>query len=228
MGLLIYILDDDEKIREIVRRYLERENFETQTFGTGQDLITAMEKELPDCFVLDIMLPDTDGFELCRIIRKKSEVPIIFISARSDEMDKIIGLEIGGDDYMAKPFSPRELVARVKSVMRRAGSTKKEAENLCCGNLTIHMTSRQATCGHEEITLTAREYDVLSLLVKSKGTAHSREDLLKNVWHWEYTNNSRAVDDLIKRLRKKLSATNCTAEIKTIWGYGYRMEEASE
>ncbi len=227
MSSLIYILDDDPKILDIICKYLKRESFDVKTFNTGAKLMHAAKEKLPDCFVLDIMLPDTDGYTLCKELMQISNVPIIFVSARDEKIDRIIGLEIGADDYLSKPFSPRELVARVKVCLRRTAYIKKdtdERKKVTVGNTDIDISGRNVMCEKKRIELTGREFDMLVMLTKDLGKAYSREELYNEVWGWQYTENSRAIDDLVKRLRKKLLLAKSSVSINTVWGYGYKAE----
>lgn len=228
MSSLIYILDDDPKILDIISKYLKREAFDVKTFDTGAKLMGAVKEKLPDCFVLDIMLPDTDGYSLCKELTQISNVPIIFVSARDEKIDRIIGLEIGADDYLSKPFSPRELVARVKVCLRRTAYIKKdidERKKVCVGNTDIDVSGRKVLCAKKLIELTGREFDMLVMLTKNLGKAYSREELYNEIWGWEYTQNSRSIDDLVKRLRKKLLLAKSSISVNTVWGYGYKAEE---
>jgi len=227
LASLIYILDDDPKILDIISKYLRRESLEVKTFGSGASLMNTAKEKLPDCFVLDIMLPDTDGYTLCRELTQMCSVPIIFVSARDEKIDRIIGLEIGADDYLSKPFSPRELVARVKVCLRRSAHIKKDivdTKDICFGNTNIDISGRKVMCCKKPIELTSREFDMLVMLTKSIGKAYSREELYNDVWGWQYTQNSRSIDDLVKRLRKKLLAAQSSVSINTVWGYGYKAE----
>lgn len=228
MSSLIYILDDDPKILDIISKYLRRESFDVMTFDTGAKLMSAAKEKLPDCFVLDIMLPDTDGYTLCKELTQMSSVPIIFVSARDEKIDRIIGLEIGADDYLSKPFSPRELVARVKVCLRRTAYIKKdidERKKVSVGNTDIDISGRKVLCGKKLVELTGREFGMLVMLTKSLGKAYSREELYNEIWGWEYTQNSRSIDDLVKRLRKKLLLAQSSISVNTVWGYGYKAEE---
>ncbi|GIM46811.1 DNA-binding response regulator [Collibacillus ludicampi] len=227
---LIFIVDDDETVRMIMERYLQAEGFRVQTFALAEDALEAWEREAPDMFIIDIMMPGVDGYELCRRIRARSMVPIIMVSAKDDEVDKIVGLELGSDDYLSKPFSPRELVVRVKTMFRRIDamlSGKVETEKqpvLQIGDLKLYLDERRITKEDTEISLTTKEYDLFSYLATNRNKAFTREQLLNQVWGYDYIGDERAIDDLVKRLRKKLRAADSSVEIKTVWGYGYKLE----
>jgi DNA-binding response OmpR family regulator len=227
---LIYIVDDDETVRVIMERYLQAEKYRVQTFALAEDALRAWEREEPDMFIIDIMMPGIDGYELCRRIRAKSMVPIIMVSAKDDEVDKIVGLELGSDDYLSKPFSPRELVARVKTMFRRIdalrseGAGSRDKQELLAGDLKFYLDERRIAKENEEISLTTKEYDLLSFLAMNLNKAFTREQLLNQIWGYDYIGDERAVDDLVKRIRKKLKAAGSTVEIKTVWGYGYKLE----
>ncbi|MDK2880216.1 MAG: two-component system, OmpR family, response regulator CssR [Thermoanaerobacteraceae bacterium] len=225
MNELIFVADDDPNILNILIKYVEKENFRARGFSSGLELEKAMEREKPDMVVLDIMMPGKDGLELCRTIRQKSNVPIIFISARGEEVDKIVGLELGADDYLSKPFSPRELVARIKSIFRRIHvKTDDKAETYTAGDVEMVPEERRCTANGKEMDLTAKEYDMLLCFVKNKNRAFNREELLSLVWGYDYFGDDRAVDDIVKRLRKKLRESGSILEIKTVWGFGYKVE----
>ncbi len=216
--------DDDPNILNILVKYIEKEGYRVKGFESGAELEGALEREHPDMLVLDIMMPGKDGLELCRSIRQKSDIPIIFISARGEDVDKIVGLELGADDYLAKPFSPRELVARIKSVFRRTRARANGPESFYAADVEIHPEERRCLANGEELDLTPKEFDMLLCLLRNKNRALNREQLLNNVWGTDYFGDGRAVDDVIKRLRKKLQEKGSALEIKTVWGYGYKVE----
>ncbi|NPV27932.1 MAG: response regulator transcription factor [Firmicutes bacterium] len=220
----IFVVDDEENIRHIIAQYLIRDGFQVETFGSVEEVLSRLQADYPDMFILDIMLPGKDGLEFCREIRKKSGVPVIFISARGEEMDRVLGLELGGDDYLTKPFSPRELVARVRSVFRRTLNPPHTEEVVESGNLRVYPTERRVTVGDKEVILTPKEYELLLLLIKQPQRTFNRQELLDRVWGYDYFGGIRAVDDLVKRLRKKLRESGSTNNVKTVWGYGYRFD----
>jgi len=219
---LIFIVDDDENIRTILKAYLEQAGFRVRLFDRGEGLVEAIDREKPDLLVLDIMLPGIDGIALCQSIRRISGVPLIFISARGTETDRILGLELGADDYLPKPFSPRELVARVKTIFRRLERTWEK--ELSAGELTINKNSHTVRWQGKELPLTRKEFALLCTLAAAVGRAFSREELLEAVWGENYFGDVRAVDDLVKRLRKKISPDTGVC-IDTVWGFGYRLRE---
>ncbi len=229
---LIYVVDDDDSVRTVVERYLTRDGYDVTSFASGDEAQAAMQDNLPDMLILDIMLPGVSGYDLCKWVRAKSEIPIIMVSARDEEVDRIIGLELGSDDYLSKPFSPRELVARVRTVFRRLRPTAQASEGIvqtepdlpACADLTLRDAERRITAGDADMALTTKEYELLAFLIRHKNRAFTREQLLTQVWGYEFIGDERAIDDLVKRLRKKLSAANSHAEIVTVWGYGYKIE----
>ncbi|MDD3842512.1 MAG: response regulator transcription factor [Candidatus Izemoplasmatales bacterium] len=229
MAKLVYVLDDDDHIRAIIEKFLIYEGFQVDTFRTGRELLTAIEEKIPDCYVLDVMLPDISGFSVCTKIREKSMVPILFVSAKGEETDRILGLEIGGDDYITKPFSGRELAVRVKSLIRR--SIQQEATddigNFTLGNLIYKMTEREILSPLGPIAFTSKEYDLFLLLSRNAFKAFSREELLRKIWKWEVIEGTRSVDDLVKRIRKKLTIAKALVEIKTVFGFGYKVVDES-
>jgi len=219
----VYVVDDEPNIRHLIRQYLVREGFRVETFATAEELRERLEVERPDLIVLDIMLPGEDGLEFCRRLRRTSETPVIFISARGEETDRVLGLEIGGDDYLAKPFSPRELVARVRSVLRRT-APRPAAEVVEAGDLRIYPGDRRVLVAEQEVPLTPKEYELLLVLARHPRRAFSRQELLDRVWGYDYVGDERAVDDLVKRVRKKLRAARARTGIATVWGFGYRLQ----
>ncbi|MDN4523326.1 response regulator transcription factor [Fictibacillus fluitans] len=223
----IFVIDDEKSIRDILQKYLQKEGYKVTVFSEGFGVEAEMLRLRPDLLVLDIMMPGIDGIELCREIRRKSEIPIIFISARDAELDRILGLELGGDDYLTKPFSPRELVARIKNIFKRIEKihAQKPTE---WGNVKVDLNLRQVKAGETEISLTAKEYDLFSFLFSHPGQPFTREQLIEKIWGYTYAGDGRLIDDLVKRLRKKLTVTKVSIAISTVWGYGYRMEEQHE
>lgn len=219
----IFVVDDEENIRFLISQYLQNEGFIVESFSSVEDLSQRLKSGYPDMFILDIMLPGQDGLEFCREIRQRSGVPVIFISARRKALDRIMGLEIGGDDYLSKPFSPRELIARVRSVFRRTLAPPDPQNYLQAGNLKLVPVDRLVLIDGQEIAVTTKEYELLALLVQHPQRTFNRQELLDRVWGYDYDGSERAVDDLIKRLRKKLKENGSETNIHTIWGYGYRL-----
>jgi DNA-binding response OmpR family regulator len=221
----IFVVDDEENIRYILSQYLAREGYQVETFASVEEVLVRLQSGYPDMFILDIMLPGRDGLDFCQEIRSRSGVPVIFISARGEEVDRILGLELGGDDYMAKPFSPRELVARVRSLFRRSSLGAGASLTQMIDNLAIYPTDRRIMVNGREMMLTPKEYELLLLLVEQPQRTFTRQELLDRVWGYDYVGGTRAVDDLVKRLRKKLREHESQVNIKTIWGYGYRLDD---
>ncbi len=222
-------VDDDVQIREIVEAYMQKEGYRTVSFPSVEAAWELWKNDPPDMWILDIMLPGMNGFEFCRRIRKEAEVPIIMISARDEEVDKILGLELGSDDYMTKPFSPRELVARVNRLFHRFSSSKSGQEHsaspvprrtrLEIGELRLVLEERRVFWHEEEIEMTLKEYKLLQTLAEQPNRAFSRDELLNLVWGDDYFGSDRAIDDLVKRLRRKMSEL----PVETVWGHGYRL-----
>ncbi|SEA73416.1 two-component system, OmpR family, response regulator CssR [Thalassobacillus cyri] len=226
MKQTIGIVEDDPNIRDIVKAYLEKGGYHVNEMESAEAAWELFQQAPPDLWVLDIMLPGMDGYEFCKQVRQSSQVPIIIISAKDEEIDRILGLELGGDDYLTKPFSPRELVARVKRQLTRWEAMNKAAfpadkEILQVEGLILYMEERRAFWNEEEVEVTAKEFDMLKLLAQNPNRAFSREELLVKVWGEDYFGSDRAVDDLVKRLRKKL----VDIPLETVWGYGYRLRE---
>lgn len=226
---LILVVDDEDHIRELVRLYLEKEGFKVAMAADGEAAVQKARTLHPQLIILDIMLPKLDGWDVCREVRKFSEIPIIMLTAKGEEFDKVLGLELGADDYLTKPFSPRELVARVKAILRRAvpdePAQKEDIINLT--GLTVNQSSREVHVDGREVTLTPKEFDLLWFLAKNPGKVFTREQLLTAVWGYDYYGDLRTVDTHIKRLREKVEreGTEPSAHhVKTIWGVGYKFE----
>ena len=221
----IFIVDDEKRIRDLIEMYLKKENYKTTTFESADGVLSAIKEHMPDLLVLDIMMQGLDGLDLCKEIRKISEVPIIFVSARSDELDRILGLELGADDYLAKPFSPRELVVRIKTILKRTTRPIEHIDDvLKSKDLEIYVNRRIVKCDGQDIAFTIKEYEVLELLMKNIDLPLSREQIIESIWGYDYDGYDRNVDDTIKRVRKKLITANSEIQIKTVWGYGYRID----
>lgn len=224
----IGVVEDDDNIQNIVSAYLKKEGFEITAMESAEKAWELWETQPPDLWILDIMLPGMDGYEFCKKIRQESDVPIIIISAKDDEVDKILGLELGGDDYLTKPFSPRELIARVKRVLKRSRPLAQDdhspQDKIKAGELLIYESDRRIFWHGEEEDITTKEFDMLLLLAKNVNRAFSREELLIKIWGEDYFGSDRAVDDLVKRLRKKLT----DIPLETVWGYGYRLRNEEE
>lgn len=223
---LILIVDDETTILDVVRYNLERSNFQVITAKDGQEALNRARSEKPDLMILDLMLPGMDGFEVCRQLRAESEMPIIMLTARDDEIDRVVGLEIGADDYVVKPFSTRELVARVKTVLRRSKPKKEPGDgHIRFQAFDIDYESHKAQWNECTLDLSALEFDLLYTLLRHPGRVLSREQLLDQVWGYAYPGDTRVVDTAIKRLRQKLRQIDQDAadQIETVRGIGYRL-----
>jgi DNA-binding response OmpR family regulator len=220
----IYVADDDKNIRDLIAGFLQSDGFETEVFENGDDLLRAFSVRPADMLILDIMMPGTDGLALCTKIRSEHSVPIIIVSARDSELDRITGITVGSDDYLVKPFSPVELVARVKAIFRRMeiDMAPKGDSILGFGDITVRPGERQALLKGERLDLTPTEFALLAYLIKNRSRAVPREELLKNVWGFEADIDTRATDDVIKRLRKKLR--DSSVSITSVWGFGFKLE----
>ena len=218
----ILVVDDERNIVELARMYLEAEGYSVIVARDGKEALAQWRAAKPALMVLDLMLPQVDGWEVCRRVRAESDLPIIMLTARSDDVDKIVGLELGADDYLTKPFNPRELVARVKAVLRRAGpASAKGARPLTLGGLVIDPARREATVNGRPLALRAKEFDLLYALAEHKGVVLSREQLLNLVWGYDFYGETRTVDVHIAHLRHRLADTGIT--IETVWGVGYKL-----
>jgi len=217
----ILIVDDEPNIIELAKLYLEREGFKVEGVSTGKDALTRQETGKPDLIILDLMLPDIDGFDVCRRIRAKSNIPILMLTARKEDVDKIIGLELGADDYLTKPFNPRELVARVKAILRRNQSPTKPSSTLSLGKLTIDTARHEVTIDGKPVSLRTKEFALLVTMAQNSGIVFSREKLLEMVWGYDYYGETRTVDVHINHLRDKIAGSG--VDIETLRGSGYKM-----
>jgi DNA-binding response OmpR family regulator len=221
----ILVVDDEPIVRDVVVSYLRRDGHETLEAGDGEAARQLIEAHDPGLVVLDVMLPGLDGLELCRWIRSRSELPVILVTARGEEADRIVGLELGADDYMTKPFSPRELAARVRTVLRRSAAQPARAERLMAGDVVIDVPSRQVFRGDELVTLTAREFDLLRFLAEHPRQVFSRDQLMDLVWGYTAALDTGTVTVHIRRLREKIEADPAQPRhLKTVWGVGYRFD----
>jgi DNA-binding response OmpR family regulator len=223
----VLVVEDDRTVAEVVTRYLEREGFAVESVGDGQEALARADAQLPDLVVLDIMLPGLDGLEVCRRLRSRAPIPVVMLTARGSEEDKVLGLELGADDYVSKPFSPRELTARVKAVLRRAGSPLDDldrAGTLEYDGLQIDLGAREARVRDELATLTAREFELLAFLARHPRQVFRRDELLEHVWGYTYGDTS-TVTVHIRRLREKIEENPSEPRrITTVWGVGYRFD----
>jgi DNA-binding response OmpR family regulator len=223
---LIYMADDEINICNLIENYLSKEGFEVKTFLDGESLLGAFNKSKPDMVITDIMMPKINGYNLCTSIRNQSNIPIIILSAKSSEPDKITGLSLGSDDYLTKPFSPMELVARVKSIFRRIELDKSEkTENIIqIHDLTINPNTRIIESNEKNLGLTGMEFSLFYYLSANQNRAVSRNELLENIWGFETEVETRATDDMVKRIRKKLLVVGSKVKIVTLWGFGFKIE----
>ena len=225
-GELILVVDDEPNIIELARLYLEKEGFRVAEACGGEEAMRLFDEVRPALIILDIMIPEPDGWEVCRRIRSRSQLPIIMLTAREDEVDKVVGLELGADDYLTKPFSPRELVARVKAVLRRALPASESREVLHVEDLVIDASRRKVTQGERDVELTPREFDLLYTLALNRGIVMSRERLLERVWGYDYYGDTRTVDVHIRHTREKLGEDSSQPRyVETVWGVGYKFRE---
>lgn len=220
----ILVVDDNAQIVDILSQYIKKEGWPMLAAKTGEDALALFDAAEPSLILLDIMLPGLDGLEVCRRIRRVSSVPILMITAKDEDADRILGLDIGADDYIVKPFSPGEVMARIRAVLRRIPAAA-EKEMLVIGELSIHLPSLSVTLSGHKLNLTRREVELLYTLAASPGRVFTRDNLLTIVWGYEFAGNYRAVDSHIKRLRAKLDAyPHDTFAIATVWGAGYKFE----
>jgi DNA-binding response OmpR family regulator len=221
----ILIVEDESSIASFVALYLKNAGYTVRTVGKGAEALDQVSADPPSLTILDLMLPDIDGIEVCRRIRKTSDVPILMLTARDEDVDKIIGLEVGADDYLTKPFNPRELVARVKSILRRSTPERRQAESAVIrhGDLTVDAGRREVRVGEEEIQLAPKEFDLLWELLDHRGLVLTRDQLLERVWGYTFAGDTRTVDVHVRQLRRKLGDAS---PIVTVWGVGYKVSPA--
>lgn len=248
MGEQVYLADDEANIRSLMQSFLEDAGFRVRTFADGDALLAAFQQQPADLVILDIMMPGTDGLALCSQLRRQSSIPIVIVSARDSELDRITGITLGSDDYLVKPFSPIELVARVKAIFRRmaldrsapdagpvpAGAAAVPAGRVAvpdgaaaAGRLSLQPWARQVACDGQALDLSPTEYALLAYLLQKKGQAISREELLRHVWQFDFDVDTRATDDMVKRLRRKLAAVDSGVQIESVWGFGFRLAEGN-
>jgi DNA-binding response OmpR family regulator len=224
-GELILLVDDESNIIELARLYLEREGYRVDAVGDGLAAVARVDKTPPALMVLDLMLPGLDGYEVCKQVRAKSDLPILMLTARDEDIDKIIGLELGADDYLTKPFNPRELVARVKAILRRTGPGRApddaEAAPVHIGDVTIDPGSREVSVAGRPVSLRAKEFDLLLALAENRGRVLTREKLLNLVWGFDFYGQTRTVDVHVAHLRKALAGSRVS--IETVTGVGYKL-----
>lgn len=224
---LIYIADDEINICNIIKSFLVKEGFEVEIFNDGKSILDAFNKKQADMLIMDIMMPEIDGYALCSLIRLKSHVPIIIVSAKDTESDKITGFKLGGDDYLTKPFSPLELIARINSIFRRMDLDKapiSDPKAIKLSDVLVNFDTKQVEVNNTPLNLTVMELSLLYYLMQNKNRAISRGELLDKVWGFESKVETRATDDMIKRIRKKLSDAGSVLKIDTIWGFGFTIK----
>jgi two-component system, OmpR family, response regulator ResD len=219
----VLIVDDDENISEVIKMYLENSGYDTKVSHNGREAQEFFVQYKPDLVLLDIMLPSVDGIDVLKWIRKQSETPVIMLTAKGETFDKVLGLELGADDYIVKPFEPKEMVARVKAVLRRYNVENEDKEVLKFPDLTVDINSYNVTFKGEDIKMPPKEFELLYFLASNKNRVFTREQLLCEVWGYDYPGDSRTVDVHIKRLREKLHG-GANWELETVWGVGYKFE----
>ena len=223
----ILIVDDEENICELVRLYIEKEGFDAIIANDGQEAVAKFNKKKPDLILLDIMLPIKDGWQVCREIRAQSKVPIIMLTAKGETFDKVLGLELGADDYVVKPFEPKELIARIRAVLRRSADSvdeKADEDELSFDGLKINQSTYEVYIDDKKVEMPPKEFELLYFLAKNTNKVFTRDQLLDEIWGYEFFGDSRTVDVHIKRIREKLEGENRTWALKTVWGVGYKFE----
>ncbi len=220
----ILLVDDEQHIIDLARMYIEQEGFTVEFANDGRTALDKIQDETPELIVLDLMLPQVDGWEVCRQVRADSDVPIIMLTARDEDIDKIVGLELGADDYLTKPFNPRELIARIKAILRRSGRPSKDSAtgHITLTNLRIEPDKRLVQVSGKTVNLRMKEFDLLLTLAENPGVVFSREKLLDIVWGYDFAGETRTVDVHIAHLRHKLKGM--TPIIETVWGVGYKLD----
>jgi DNA-binding response OmpR family regulator len=223
----VLVVDDEDHIVELARLYLTREGYEVEGVGDGSQALARFGQVKPDLVVLDIMLPGADGLAICKEIRKQSQVPIIMLTARDEVTDKVVGLEVGADDYLTKPFHPQELVARAKALLRRARIEPDAPKLIRAGKLEVDLERHEVRHGEAKVQLRPKEFDLLALLSRHPGRVFQRSELLDLVWGYDFPGSKRTVDVHVQQLREKLAKAAITdPSIQTVWGVGYRLELA--
>ncbi|HHY74954.1 MAG TPA: response regulator transcription factor [Bacillus bacterium] len=220
----ILVVDDEENVSELLKLYLEAEDFTVFIAGDGLQALSIAKKIQPDLIILDIMLPYKNGWQVAKELRLTMDTPIIILSAKGEESDKILGLNLGGDDYVTKPFSPGEIIARVKAILRRAKTEENKNKTLQFPNLLINFAKYEVIVGEGKITTTPKEVELLWLLASNQGNVFTREQLLDKIWGYAYLGDTRTVDTHIKRLRRKIESSLPYSYLQTVWGVGYKFE----
>ena len=226
----ILIADDDRNIAELLRLYLEKEGYTTELAADGEEAVSKFNADAPDLVLLDIMMPKLDGWQVCREIRKKSNCPIIMITAKGETFDKVLGLELGADDYIVKPFDTKEVVARIKAIARRVSAAPAETEvrEVRYDKLSVNMTRYELRVNGKVVDTPPKELELLFYLASNPNRVYTRDQLLDEVWGFEYYGDSRTIDVHIKRLREKLEGVSDKWALKTVWGVGYKFESEEE
>ena len=226
----ILIADDDRNIAELLRLYLEKEGYTTELAADGEEAVAKFNADTPDLVLLDIMMPKLDGWQVCREIRKKSNCPIIMITAKGETFDKVLGLELGADDYIVKPFDTKEVVARIKAIARRVSAAPAETEvrEVRYDKLSVNMTRYELRVNGKVVDTPPKELELLFYLASNPNRVYTRDQLLDEVWGFEYYGDSRTIDVHIKRLREKLEGVSDKWALKTVWGVGYKFESEEE
>lgn len=220
----VLVIDDDVNICELIRLYLEKDGYEVLTVYNGKKGIDSFSEFTPNLVVLDIMLPGADGWQVCREIRKISNIPIIMLTAKGETFDKVLGLELGADDYMVKPFEPKELVARIKAVLRRYEHKDFDTQEVVYPNLVVNRTNYAVKMSGRDLELPPKELELLFFLASNPNKVFTREQLLEHVWGFDFYGDSRTVDVHVKRLREKIDLPGQIWQLKTVWGVGYKFE----
>jgi two-component system OmpR family response regulator len=221
----IFVVDDDPNIAKLLRLYLEQEGYEASLFTRGDEALAAFRADAPDLIMLDIMLPGVDGWDVCREVRKSSRLPIIMLSAKEDTFDKVKSLELGADDYITKPFEPKEMIARVKAVLRRSGAAFEQGDTLRFPGLSVSLKGYEVEFDGHAVSMAPKELELLHFLATNQNQVFTREQLLEKVWGFDYFGDSRTVDVHVKRLREKLpDSERFNWHIRTVWSVGYKFE----
>lgn len=221
----ILVIDDEERIRHLVRMYLEREGYSVEEAENGREALDKIHKREYSLLIVDLMMPEVDGWRVCREVRENSNIPIIMLTARGEEFDRVLGFELGADDYLVKPFSTKELVARVKALLRRTGgSFTGSSSELVYGLLRIEKEKHRVLIEEESITFTPREFELLYFLAKNPGRVFSREQLMETVWGYDFYGDARTVDTHVKKIREKLFHPDVRSMLATVWGVGYKFD----
>lgn len=224
---LIYVADDDKNICTLLKSHIESVGYKVEVFTNGRELLDQFNKESCDMIITDIVMPQMGGYDLCREIRKQSMIPVFMISANNEEIDRVLGLELGSDDYISKPISFRELIIKIRNTFKRIELYKnpkeKNGDEIICKDLKLKKDSREVFINDEIMQTTTKEFDLILLFLENLNRAFSREQIIEKIWGYDYYGDSRQVDHMIKRLRKKMLTVGSQCQIETVWGYGYKI-----